>query len=369
MPVRPTATLSDAPAVASLLLLPPDAGTARRLREELAASGIECAQAKAGLHVSVGEIDWRALIETLCENLPVRGRRDTRVAIIPRDADPRAVRKAVAIARSLQQIFEACCDAWLWGLLQRQGLRVHVQPLVHYPPGTIHGYECLVRGLGSGGGLIPPARLFEAAGRLGAAYLLDRHACGAALMTAASLGFASVRYFINVMPAGIDDPSVHVRSTLAAVESVGLTPAQLTFELVDAEAGRDSRRLADLLRCYRDAGFTTSLDDVGAGGASLLRLDDLRPDYVKLDADLCRRATLGGAPAELFAELCAAARRAGATVIAKGLETEEQLRFAIDAGVTVTQGFVHASPAATPLEATREDQVLRQARRMAIVVM
>jgi hypothetical protein len=35
----------------------------------------------------------------------------------------------------------------------------------------------------------------------------------------------------------------------------------------------------------------------------------------------------------------------------------------------VTQGFVHSPALPTPLEATREDQVLRQARRTAIVVM
>src|SRR3954470_8996120 len=141
MPVQPPARLSDSPAVGSLLFLPPDAGTARRIHEELAAAGVDCATVGSGLHVAIGDWDWRTLIDLLCEALPARGRRDTRVAIIPRHADERVRRKAVALPRSLPPISETFCGPWLYGLLQRNELRAHFQPLVHFPPGSVYGYE------------------------------------------------------------------------------------------------------------------------------------------------------------------------------------------------------------------------------------
>ena len=176
-----------------------------------------------------------------------------------------------------------------------------------------------------------------------------------------------MQYFINVMAGAIGDPRTHADATLAAVEMGGLRADQVTFEVVESEGCRDRQKLGAVVRAYHDAGFHVSLDDVGAGAASLLSLEELRPDYVKLDADLCRDAANDRAKADLLRTLSEAARQRGVIAVAKGLETERQLRFAIDAGVRVTQGFVHAEPTAGPLDAPVEDQLLRQVRRTGIL--
>jgi EAL domain-containing protein (putative c-di-GMP-specific phosphodiesterase class I) len=367
-----SAEFSDHPPVEHLLFLPPNLTAGLRLRAELAAAGLVVTDAGGGLRVEVGELDWQAVLEGVGAALSDHPRRDTRVALLPRDADDRARRRAVAVARPLTELLDRYSDAWLCHLMQRNGLSVHFQPLVEYPPGRVHGYECLVRGVGADGGLLPPARLFAAAGRLGLSYLLDRQSCrtavaAAAAAAAAAAGLADVRFFVNVTTAPIGDPAVHAAATRAAVEAGGLRPGQVTFEVVDAETCRDPRKLAAIVRGYRDAGFGVSLDDVGAGAASLLRLDDLRPDYVKLDAELCRRAPDDRAAADLLKELTDGARRAGAAAVAKGVETEEQLRFAIDAGVELTQGHVHATAAPAPLDKRVEERMLRQVRRTAIL--
>jgi EAL domain-containing protein (putative c-di-GMP-specific phosphodiesterase class I) len=371
---------SDEIVVEHLLFLPPNAMTRQRLRGELGAAGLSVEDDKQGLRVIVGDVDWPAVLEDVAGTLSERERVDTRVAVVPRAADERARRKAVAIARSLAEILETYADGWLYGLLERKGLVIHFQPLVQYPPGRIHGYECLVRGVGrdAGGGvkgskanLIMPDRLFAAAGRLGMTYLLDQQACRAAIAGAADVGFANIQYFINVMPGAIDNPTACAQSALAAVEIGGLRAEQVTFEIVDAEAcAADRKQLARVVRAFHEAGFGVSLDDVGAGGASLLPIADLMPEYIKLDGGLCRRAAGGSATdAAVLRGLVDTARERGAVAIAAGIENEEQLRFVIDAGVQVTQGYVHAEPAATPLEAAVEDQVLRQVRRTAILAL
>jgi EAL domain-containing protein (putative c-di-GMP-specific phosphodiesterase class I) len=350
-----------------LFFLPPNLVTAHRLREELAAAELYVEEAPRGFRVAVGDVDWKGLLENISLTLSDREKSDTRLALIPRDADEKTQRKAVIVAKSLAEILENYSDGWLCDLLERKGLAIHFQPMVQYPPGRLHGYECLVRGLGAGGKLIPPARLFEAAGRLDMAYLLDQEACKAAIAAAAEVGFSNIQYFINVMASAVENPAIHAQSTLASVEMGGLRPDQITFEIVQSETCRDRKRLKQLLDCYHDAGFSVSLDDVGAGTVSLLSLQDLRPDYIKLDADLCRRAAEQNSHATLLKDLSQAARQHGVIAIAKGIETEDQLRCAIDAGIRITQGNIHAPAAATPLDANGEDQVLRQARRTAIL--
>lgn len=368
MPAQSIKTRSDQTAIDHLLFLAPNHVVSHRVGEELAAAGLYFEEAHRGLRVAVGDVDWKALLEGISESLSENELRNTRVALIPRDSDEKAARKAIIIARSFAEILENYSDAWLCELLQRKGLRVHLQPLVQYPPGRIHGYECLVRGLGAEEKLLPPTRLFEAADRLEMSYLLDQQACKASIAAAAEVGFSNIQYFINVMPGAIADPAVHAQSSLAAVEMGGLRADQITFELVQSETFRDRKQLRRIIDTYREAGFNVSLDDVGAGAASLLSLADLRPDYIRLDGELCRSAADHHPQhASLVRSLIEAARQHGVIAIAKGIETEEQLRFVIDAGARVTQGNVHAHPAPTPLEAADEDFILRQVRRTAIL--
>src|SRR5207248_1945317 len=203
----PTANSASTGAVDHLLFLPPNLVTAQRLRGELAAAELPVDVSRRGLRVAVGEIDWRALLEGIATVLSDHERRGTRVAIVPRGADERTERKAVAVARSLAEMLERYSDTWLYGLLEHRNLCIHFQPLVQYPPGRVHGYECLVRGIGSTGKLIAPARLFDAAGRLGMAYLLDQQSCKAAVAGAADIGFSNIQFFINIMAGAIDNPA------------------------------------------------------------------------------------------------------------------------------------------------------------------
>ncbi|HEY7119074.1 MAG TPA: EAL domain-containing protein, partial [Tepidisphaeraceae bacterium] len=356
-----------------VLFCPPNLLTDQRLRAHLAAAGLPVEEWKRGPRVALGELDWRALLEALGTGLSEAERRDTRVALVARGADALALRKALALARPLSEILQRYGDAWLGRLMQRRdALGVHYQPIIQYPPGRLHGYECLVRGAAEEGGgkLIDPLRMFQAARRLGTQYLLDRLACRAAVYGAARVGFGSIHYFVNVMADAIDgDIDTHLRSALGVAEMGGLLPEQIAFEFVDAETcfARDRKRLTALICACREAGFAVSLDDVGAKGATLLPLDDLGPDYVKLDADLCRRAVHDADAAALLREIAREAGRTGVTPIAKGVEDEDQLRFAIDAGIQLTQGHIHAPAAPSPLDAQEEEQVLRQVRRTAIL--
>ena len=349
-----------------LLILPPNHTTRYRIAAGLTLAEIEALdETDNGLRIPVEGLDYKALLEAIAVTLSEPEKRDTNVAVIPRWGDDRARHRAIQAARPLVHLLEEYSASWICDVLRRGALRVHFQPLVQYPPGRVHGYECLLRGVSADGRLIPPARLFDAAARLGMQYLLDYESTRAAVAGAAALGVSGTRYFINLIAAAVTEPAAGAQSMLAAVEAGGGSPGQFTFEIVDAESCRDRGHLLDLVRAYRDAGFRISLDDVGAGGASLLCLEDLRPDYVKLDASLCRQAPASDLEADLLHDLAERTRQRGIVAVAKGLENLDQLRFAMDAGVRLTQGFVHAHPAAVPLDSGAEDRLLDQVKATA----
>jgi len=370
---RTTSSQFDAdPGPGFVVFLPPGEAARERVRAELAAAGVDAQAVGPGVRVEVGEVDWRAMLGRVAAGLNEAERRDTRLAVVPRGADERGLRRALALAKSLETVLTQYADDWVHGLLAPGRLAVSFQPLVEYPPGAVHGYECLVRAPGPDGAEILPARLFEAAGRAGVRYLLDRQATATAMGAAAQTGYAALKFFVNVSAAGIERADVLARSSREAADAGGLSIGQVVFEIVDAEAlcagGLPGRRhLSAVTDTLRAAGFAVALDDVGPASPLLTLVEDLSPAYVKFEGEACRAAERDRAAAEVLRAACTVVARHGAIAVAKGLETEDQLRAAMDAGATITQGRIHAPPAPTPLEAHEEDLMLRQVRRTAIL--
>jgi EAL domain-containing protein (putative c-di-GMP-specific phosphodiesterase class I) len=91
-------------------------------------------------------------------------------------------------------------------------------------------------------------------------------------------------------------------------------------------------------------GVYLAVDDLGAGHSNLKRVLDLEPHVVKLDRALItgldthkRQQILVRYMVELFREL-------GATVVAEGIETVEELTAVVDVGVQYGQGYLFAKP-------------------------
>jgi len=99
---------------------------------------------------------------------------------------------------------------------------------------------------------------------------------------------------------------------------------------------------------YRAEGAKIALDDLGSGYSSILHLADLRPDYVKLDQGLVRDAHKDYVRAVLLRAITEAAHELRILVVAEGVETEEDLKFCLDIGADLVQGYFLARPADVP---------------------
>ena len=248
---------------------------------------------------------------------------------------------------------------WLLDMLREDRLAVHFQPIVPAAdPGAVFAYECFLRGLDREGALVGPGPMFETARDAGLLFNLDRAARMKAIGEVSGLDLES-NIFINTNPTSIYDPAYCLRSTMTAIKESGLSHDRIVFEVTESEHVRDDRHMRNILDFYRKSGFRISLDDLGAGYGSWNLLAALRPDFVKLDEDLIRDVDHDPSRAAITSKLIERAKALGVTVIAEGVETEEQWRWLLDNGADFVQGSFFARPAFPPPLPTYSDTFAR----------
>lgn len=135
---------------------------------------------------------------------------------------------------------------------------------------------------------------------------------------------------------------------MQAIDRSGIPAENIVFEVTETDEVRDTEHLYRTLEFYRNAGFRIALDDLGAGYSSLNLLARLRPDFVKLDLFLTRDVDADPYKAMVAKKVMDLARELGATVVAEGVETEEEWRWFRENGADLVQGYFFARPASPP---------------------
>ena len=129
---------------------------------------------------------------------------------------------------------------------------------------------------------------------------------------------------------------------LARLRSTGFPADRLTLEITEAGLIEDLNRAAQVLQGLRERGLHIAIDDFGTGYSSLAYLKALPVDTLKLDRAFTQDIA-GCAKARIIvSSVIAMARDLGLTVIAEGVETEEQRALLAQQGVALCQGFLFA---------------------------
>lgn len=286
------------------------------------------------------------MLDRLAERLTLVEREETRVLLL-RDGE-RPELSSFLLADRLAHLIQRSRSRWLVDVLERNALVTHFQPIVSSAaPHDLFGYEALTRGVNPDGALIPPTDLYEAAVTENLLYHLDRSARIGAIR-AAQRFLLPGKGFINFTPSAIYTPEFCLRSTVAVLRQTALQPEQIVFEVVETDRVRDFTHLERILATYRDQGYSTALDDLGAGFASLSLLHTLRPQFVKIDSSLVRGVDTDRYKATIASRLLDTADALGIQSVAEGVETEAEARWLLDNGASYQQGYLFAQPATPP---------------------
>jgi EAL domain-containing protein (putative c-di-GMP-specific phosphodiesterase class I) len=146
------------------------------------------------------------------------------------------------------------------------------------------------------------------------------------------------------MPNAVYEPRACIRASLGAAARVGFDPRRLMFEFTENEKITDTAHVQNIIATYKLMGFTTALDDFGAGHAGLGLLATFQPDLIKIDMELVRGVSSSPARQAIMRGIVAIARELGVIVLAEGIETEAEMLSLRSAGVSLMQGYLFSKP-------------------------
>jgi EAL domain-containing protein (putative c-di-GMP-specific phosphodiesterase class I) len=145
-------------------------------------------------------------------------------------------------------------------------------------------------------------------------------------------------------PRTLETKQFHVGELVGILRRGRLEPRQVVLEVTEREAIEDLSSLKANLQRVRASGIRIAADDVGAGNAGLRLLSEIAFDVVKVDLSLVQRGLLQESSLAVLRGLREMARRSGATVVAEGVETPEQLVALRRLGITAAQGYLLGRP-------------------------
>lgn len=216
------------------------------------------------------------------------------------------------------------------------------QPIVDMHTRRPYAYEALVRGPNGEGAASVLARVND-----DNRYRFDQACRVKAIELASSLGLHKLpdcKLSINFMPNAVYRAETCIRATLEASREFDFPTERLMFEVTEGERVDDPQHLVGIFNEYRRQGFTTAIDDFGAGYAGLNLLATFQPHVLKLDMDLTRDIGNHAARQAIVAGVLLVAERLGITVVAEGVETQSESDCLAQMGVRYMQGYLFAKP-------------------------
>lgn len=118
----------------------------------------------------------------------------------------------------------------------------------------------------------------------------------------------------------------------------------LVLELTERELlAADPHTLA-LFKALDEMGVQLALDDFGTGHSSLVYLQQFHVDYLKIDQSFIRRIGTESLSEHIVDNVIDLGRRLGLSLVAEGVETEQQAAYLRAKGVHYQQGYLFAHP-------------------------
>lgn len=215
------------------------------------------------------------------------------------------------------------------------------QPIVDVETGRAFAYEALVRGANGEGADQVLAQVTDEN-----RYAFDQQCRVAAIEGAVAAGIldAGARLSINFLPNAVYSPAACIQLTLKTARATGFPTDALIFEFTEGEEMVDTDHVKTIVETYRQMGFSTAIDDFGAGHAGLGLLARFQTDFIKLDMALIRDLDTS-LPRRLIVDaVLRMARSLSITVIAEGIETPAEYDALRSLGVRYIQGYLLARP-------------------------
>jgi EAL domain-containing protein (putative c-di-GMP-specific phosphodiesterase class I) len=248
--------------------------------------------------------------------------------------------------QSAPQGHDISLEAAMFRAVREGEFLLYFQPIVGGESRQIHGFEALMRWKHPTLGMVPPVRFIPIAETNGLINLLGAWALKAACMQLRQFEQAAGRKLymsVNISPRQFrSDKFLEVLDDALAYS--GLGGEQLVLEITEGTLMIDPAHAETILGRMTERKVRIAIDDFGTGYSSLAYLKRFPISVLKVD-----RAFIKDLPAsQKDAAICDAvfdlARHLKLSVVAEGVETEEQFHFLEQHGCHYVQGYLTGRP-------------------------
>jgi len=231
--------------------------------------------------------------------------------------------------------------------LMKKEFVVYYQPKVDLNTSKLVSAEALCRWIRDGK-VVPPMDFIPALERDGAICDLDfymlNNVCDH-LYDWKSRGIEPVRVSVNFSRTHILNKKL-ADKIVKVIENHKVDPRYIEVEITEMSGYEDFESLAEFVNEMKNHGITTSLDDFGTGYSSLNLIKDLKVDIIKLDKTFLENVSKKdeGNDKSVIRNIISMVNELNMNVVAKGVETNDQLEFLKEANCQVAQGFLFDKP-------------------------
>lgn len=225
-------------------------------------------------------------------------------------------------------------------------LLLHYQPKVNLRSGGIEGFEALLRWQHPQNGMIPPLAFLPLIEQSDLIADIGQWVIARALVQLQQWQQQGAVWPVSVNIAARhfqkEDFFERLQATLAMYPEV--SPSLLEFEILESAALADYHAMNELIAGCKRLGIRFSLDDFGTGYSSLSYLKRLPVQTLKIDQSFVRDMLDDPDDRALVESIINIAKLFRLSVIAEGVESQDQGVLLLRLGCDVVQGYGIARP-------------------------
>ncbi|MGZ3183860.1 MAG: bifunctional diguanylate cyclase/phosphodiesterase [Telluria sp.] len=236
-------------------------------------------------------------------------------------------------------------EAMLRRSIDKGEVFLHYQPQVEIDSGRLVGVEALVRWQNPELGLVPPIRFIPMAEDTGFINQLGewvlREACRQ-MIRWDEAGLHVPKIAVNLSVKQFERGSI-VSMVSSVLKETGLAAHRLQLEVTESVIMNTGDAL-DFINDLHSIGVGLAIDDFGTGYSSLAYLKQLPVQTLKIDRSFIKDISTDVNDEAIAIAIIQLGKSLNLSVVAEGVETEQQASFLTRHGCTLAQGFLYSRP-------------------------
>lgn len=235
--------------------------------------------------------------------------------------------------------------------LEQNELALHYQAKLDFKTGAITGVEALLRWNNPMLGPVTPVQFIPVAEETGLIVPIGRWVLRTACAQNVAWqrqGLPPVCMAVNLSLRQLQDENL-TGDIEEALKDSGMAPNLLELEITESMVMHSPARMIAVLAKIKDIGVRLAVDDFGTGYSSLAQLKHFPIDTLKVDRSFIRNIPHDIQDKAITEAIIAMGKTLSLTVVAEGVETQEQMDFLREHSCDEMQGFYFSKPIAPEL--------------------